>query len=305
MDAPRVTVGMTLYNVERYLPLALDALLAQDYPSFEIVACDNASTDRTWDIITEYAERDPRVRAFRNTVNLGLSGNYSRVVSLARGEYFKLHAHDDLAAPGLLRACVAALDAAGPDAVLAYPLTRIIDGDGREVCSWRDPVALPSRFAWRRVGRWAGRSHLCNEHFGVTRTAALRRTHLLLDSSVSSDFILMAELAMLGRLVEVPEELFFRRMHTTSTHQGDMSVADIATLLEPQAAQRSLRRYAITRDTVRVLWDGQAGVATRASCVAAFLTRYGARQIRGRIRRYRERLLRIPPTPAPWEVPSG
>jgi glycosyltransferase involved in cell wall biosynthesis len=298
-------VGMTLYNVERYLPLALDALLAQDYPSFEIVACDNASTDGTWDIVTAYAARDARIRAYRNDENVGLAGNYRRVVSLARGEFFRLHAHDDLVAPGMLRACVDALDAAGPAAVLAYPLTRIIDGDGRDVCPWRDQVAMPSRLPWRRVGRWARRSNLCNEHFGVIRTAALRRTHLFLDSSVSADFILMTELAMLGRLVEVPDELFFRRMHGTSTHQGEMSVAAIATLLEPQAAPRSLRRYAIARDTVRVLWDGQAGVATRASCVAAFLARYGVRQIGGRLRRYRERLLRIPRTPAPWEVGDG
>ena len=46
-DSPRVTLGVTTYNVERYLPSALDSLLAQDFTDFEVVACDNVSTDGT------------------------------------------------------------------------------------------------------------------------------------------------------------------------------------------------------------------------------------------------------------------
>lgn len=303
MDTPRLTVGMTLYNVERYLPQALDALLAQDYPDFEIVACDNASTDRTWEIVTGYAARDPRVRPYRNETNVGQAGNFRRVVELARGELFKLQSHDDLPAPVMLSRCVAALDAAGPRAVLAYPRTRIIGADGGDLGAWTDEGELRARWAWARVARWGARWHLCNELFGVLRTAALRRTHLLVDSVVSPDVLLLAELAMHGQFVQVPEELFFRRMHPAGTHQGERSLAEVAAYLEPHARQRQVTtRYALTRDVARRLPEGDVPALTAYSSVAAFTVRYGLRRVQGRLRRFGERYLRVPQTPpAPWE----
>lgn len=304
MVAPRVTVGMTLYNVERYLPLALDSLLAQDFTDFEIVACDNDSTDRTWEIVTGYAERDARIRPYRNETNIGQAGSFRRVVELARGELFKLQSHDDLPAPGMLHRCVAALDNAGPRAVLAYPRTRIIGADGEDLGAWSDEGELRARWAWRRVGRWGARWHLCNELFGVVRTAALRRTHLLVDSVVSPDVLLLAELAMHGQFVQVPEELFFRRMHPAGTHQGERTLAEVAQYLEPTVGQRQLdTRYALTRDVARRLPDSEIPAATAYSCVAAFTARYGLRRVQGRLRRYGERFLRVPHTPpAPWEA---
>lgn len=295
---------MTLYNVERYLPLALDALLAQDFTDFEIVACDNASSDRTWQIVTEYAARDPRVRPYRNETNVGQAGNFRRVVDLARGELFKLQSHDDLPAPTMLSRCVAALDQAGHRAVLAYPRTRIIGADGRDLGAWSDEGELRARWAWLRVGRWGARWHLCNELFGVMRTDTLRRTHLLVDSVVSPDVLLLAELAMHGQFVQVPEELFLRRMHPAGTHQGERSLAEVAAYLEPQAKQQQVTtRFALVRDIARRLPDGGVSTPTALSCVAAFTARYGARRVQGRLRRFGERYLRVPHTPpAPWET---
>jgi glycosyltransferase involved in cell wall biosynthesis len=307
MDTPRVTVGMTLYNVERYLPLALDCVLAQDYADFELVACDNVSTDRTWEIITGYAERDPRIRPFRNDTNLGHAGSFRRMVELSRGELLRYTAHDDLFAPGFLSRCVAALDASGPDAVLAYPRTRIIGGAGEDLCPWPAEGDLRARSAWRRVARWGTRWHLCNELFGVIRMDAVRRTHLLMNSVISTDAAMLAELAMHGRFVQVPEELMFRRMHSEGTHQGDKGLADIATYLEPAAGNRQLtKRYALLRETVRALRDSDLPAWTRNSSAAGFAVGYGSRQVAGRLRRQVERVLRLPERPAPWDArPAG
>jgi hypothetical protein len=142
--------------------------------------------------------------------------------------------------------------------------------------------------------------------FGVIRMDAVRRTHLLTDTVISADVLMLTELAMLGRFVQVPEELFFRRMHPGGTHQGERSVRDIAEYLEPRGGSRQLaKRYALIRETTRALRDSDLPAATRRSCVAAFVTRYGARQVAGRLRRGIERVLRIPDRPAPWQVPVG
>lgn len=299
MTDPRVTIGMTLYNVERYLPAALDAALAQDFTDFEIVACDNASTDGTWEIISAYADRDPRIRPLRNERNLGMAGNFRRVVEHARGRYFRLTSHDDLFAPTLLSACVAALDAAGPDVVLAYPRTRLIGGDGEDLGPWRDNGGAGSRWAWRRVGNWGANWNLCNELFGVMRTDALRATHLLSEASVSPDVILLTELALRGRFVEVPEELFFRRMHAGGTHQGDKTLAEVAEYLEPERKTRNTQRFALSRETSAVLRDGaDVAAPSRYLSLAAYTASYGLRRVRSRIRR----AMKTPTAPAPWET---
>ncbi len=87
--APRVSIGLPVFNGERYLARAIDSILAQDFRDLELVVCDNASTDRTAEICAAYARRDPRVRYHRNPRNLGAGPNYDRCFHLARGEYFK------------------------------------------------------------------------------------------------------------------------------------------------------------------------------------------------------------------------
>ena len=73
---PRVSIGVPVYNGERFLALTLDSLLAQTYRDFEIIIGDNASIDRTEEIGRTYAAKDPRVRYVRHEHNLGLARNY-------------------------------------------------------------------------------------------------------------------------------------------------------------------------------------------------------------------------------------
>lgn len=209
---PRVSIGMPLYNAERYLDQAFVSLLEQDYTDFEIVVCDNASTDRTWEICQRYAAADPRVRLHRNEVNQGAAYNYNRVVELARGELFRWAAYDDWCAPQLLGRCVAALDAGGPQVVLAYPQTQLIDEHGTVIGPHPDRMDLRDLRSWRRVAKVANRFTLCNPVFGVVRTEVLRRTGLIRPWP-SSDVTLLAELAALGQFHEVPAPLFHRRIH--------------------------------------------------------------------------------------------
>ncbi|MCI0563749.1 MAG: glycosyltransferase, partial [Nitrososphaera sp.] len=68
---PQVSVGMPVYNGERYVKAALDAVLAQTFRDFELIISDNASTDATGEICREYAARDPRIRYSRNDENIG------------------------------------------------------------------------------------------------------------------------------------------------------------------------------------------------------------------------------------------
>ena len=85
-SAPRVSIGLPVYNGERYLAQSIECLLGQSFTDFELIVSDNASTDSTPAIVRRYAEKDSRVRWFRSETNRGLAWNFNRVVELARGE---------------------------------------------------------------------------------------------------------------------------------------------------------------------------------------------------------------------------
>ena len=65
---------MPAYNAESYIDEAIKSILTQTYANLELIICDDASTDGTWDIINFYTKKDKRVRCFKNKKNLYIAG---------------------------------------------------------------------------------------------------------------------------------------------------------------------------------------------------------------------------------------
>jgi len=92
---PQVSIGMPVYNGERFIRGALDSLLEQTFTDFELIISDNASTDKTENICREYVAKDARVRYVRQEENRGSGANWTFVLDQAVSEYFMWAAHDD------------------------------------------------------------------------------------------------------------------------------------------------------------------------------------------------------------------
>lgn len=94
---PKISVLMVTYNHELYIAKALDSVFAQHHHySFEVVIGDDASTDRTYEIIAAYATKYPGfIRLIRHPVNVGHSRNYLRLLEECRGEYIAFLDGDD------------------------------------------------------------------------------------------------------------------------------------------------------------------------------------------------------------------
>jgi glycosyltransferase involved in cell wall biosynthesis len=211
MPAPRVTVGVPAYNAQRYLPLALDSLIAQTYKNIEILVVDNASTDSTPDIVQRYAEQDPRIRYVRNPENIGAGRNFKRCLELAHTEYFRWQSADDLSAPTFVERCVAVLDRE-PDVIQAYPRTILIDENGNELSKYDDPIETLSDSPRERYLHVMNNLGLVNAYYGVMRTELLRKTGVH-GAYLGADLIVQAEIALYGKIRAIPEYLYFRRMH--------------------------------------------------------------------------------------------
>lgn len=94
-SSPLVSVAMPVYNAENYIRKAIDSILNQTYKDFELIVVNDASTDKSAEIILTY--NDPRIRYVENTSNMGIAKTRNKCVQLARGKYIAVLDNDDIA----------------------------------------------------------------------------------------------------------------------------------------------------------------------------------------------------------------
>jgi glycosyltransferase involved in cell wall biosynthesis len=233
--APRLTVGLPVYNGENYIAESIDALLGQSFTDFELIISDNASTDGTGDICRRYEKQDSRVRYFQQPQNIGLAPNHNFVAEQARGELFKWASNDDLYARELLERCVDALDMYA-DVVLAHSWTAKVDGLGAVTQAFKYPLTTDSPRAPERF-----RSVLFDsggdDDYGVMRLEVLRRTAMK-ESYHHADHTIIAEIALHGRFYQVPDWLYFRREHADQAERACPTMRSRCVNMDPRRADR-------------------------------------------------------------------
>ncbi|MBO1750673.1 glycosyltransferase family 2 protein [Actinotalea sp. BY-33] len=230
-SAPLISIGVPVYNGAAFLVPALESLLAQTVSDLEIVISDNGSTDATEQLCREVAARDPRVLYVRQPTNYGGAANFNAVFALRHpgARYFKWAAADDVHEPGYLAAVLQLLES-DPTVSVAHSRTDDVDEHGGHVRAWGDQsLEADHPDVAVRFASLSQRNYQCFSIFGLMRAEVLASTRGLGLYS-ESDRVLLAELSLRGRLVDVPEVLFHRRQH----------------------AGRSVRQYRTARE--RIAW---------------------------------------------------
>jgi glycosyltransferase involved in cell wall biosynthesis len=243
---------MPVRNGGLWIEAAIGSLLEQDYTDFLLVVSDNGSTDDTEAVVRRLAAEDSRIRYVRQASDHGGAWNHNEVFRLRHpgSEYFKWAAADDRHRPGYLAATVKLLDER-PEAVLAHCRTVDVLGDGPEHLAEESPAGDDPDTV-RRFGAYVRQRHAAFQGFGLVRASAMARTALLAPFT-DSDLSLLAELSLHGRLVDVDEVLFERRVHagqSTATHRTrrermawfDPGAADRTWLLPTALMGRELLR---------------------------------------------------------------
>lgn len=217
--APAVTVGVPVWNGERYLAEALAALRDQTLEDLQVVVSDNGSTDATLEVARSYAAADPRFTVLESATNRGVTWNFNRVLAEARAPLFMWNAADDVARPDHLAACRAALDE-HPAATIAFSRVVLIGADGERLGERDDdgldflraePVERLHQFFERQVYQVIG-------YGGVIRTDVLRAMGGHPDF-YGGDMALAVRMALRAPWVQVPEQLFWARNHEAQTNK--------------------------------------------------------------------------------------
>jgi len=273
---PQVTIGIPVYQGENYLRDALDSVLAQSFGRFAVVLCDNASTDSTPSICEEYTERDARIRFLRSSTNRGAAWNYNRVFAECNTPYFMWLAHDDRLRTTFLEQTTSLLNRE-PNVALCYGKTEFIDAHGESLGPHDDGLHLHQHDPTERF-----RAHLiryrtptyCNPVFGLHRTRMLRITGGI-GPYPSSDIILLAEIALNGPIIEIPEILFERREHAERSVRAHPGMKERAEWFVPGSGRQPVYlAWRFMAEYAKAIRRAPLSSKERLRCVRLLLAEY-------------------------------
>jgi glycosyltransferase involved in cell wall biosynthesis len=216
---PRISVLLTAYNREDYIADAIESVLAQSVTDFELIVCDDQSSDGTVGIIERFARRDPRIRFSINARNLGDYGNRRHAASLARGRFLKSHDTDDVMYRHCLETMVEPLEAE-PRAALALSGPRSWPGGP---C----PMLLTPRLAYEREFLGSGLFQQ-GPASALFRAEALRALGGFPDVAYAGDYLFWLRACATVNVLLVPGDLFYYRVHAGQEVSKPASVAAYA-----------------------------------------------------------------------------
>jgi len=213
MPLPSLSVILPNYNHAGYLAAAMDSVLAQSLLPDEIIIIDDASTDKSLEIINDYATRHPRlIRAEVNPHNLGSMATFNKGFSMATGRYVILVSADDLVMPGYFQKALTMAEAY-PSAGIIFGKMIVMDGNGLTLCEegvdgWDAPLfAPPAVFLQEYIDRALPNHSLC----GATayRLEALKEVGLFREGLSSwADTFAARAIALKHGACYVPEPFY-------------------------------------------------------------------------------------------------
>jgi hypothetical protein len=299
--APRVVIGVPVFNSAKYVVRALESLLIQSYEDFSLVCIDDCSTDDSPEIVLRYAALDSRLVYEQNTHKLGLVENWRRVFEVATKrfgsfDYFCWGSDHDIWHPSWLEALVAELDT-DPALVGAFPLSIRISAEGTPLSSdhqywdttgFADPLQRLRHIAKGlppRAGSIA---------YGLFRADALQRCGVYLPV-IQPDVLLLSQLAMLGPMKQVQRALWQRRILVAKPTRERQR----RNLFRGRAPLHAFLPVPIVHAAVLCRWaviDGSArpetGRLRGAAAVVAFLPVTSVERVRKIVHRRRRALRR-------------
>ncbi len=209
---PLLSVGLCVYNGEKYISEGIESVLSQDISNLELIISDNHSTDSTQEICERYQALDKRIRYVRLPENLGFLKNCWNALSLARAPYFMWATYDDLYESSFARSCIDRLET-NPHIALVYSRTKMVNAESEFINIAKDHIQAAQDNPVERFTHLIWELGLCNAFLGVYRSDIIRKTRFLFYRLYRGyDNLFLAEVSLLGKIVQLEDILFIRRL---------------------------------------------------------------------------------------------
>ena len=224
---PTVSIGMPVYNGEKYIREALDSVLTQTFEDFELLISDNCSTDNTREICIEYSNKDPRIKYIRHPDNLGGHWNFNFVTQNVTGHLITWLAHDDILESGFLKASVQYM-LENPDTVLVASDFEVIDQDGMTL-GHQELEKIRGHIDWDKRCVEFFKYPISNVFFciyGLMRTKACQSVLQSVAEpkmATGSELPILARFAVRGEIASIPVVLRKYRSHADSVYSSEVA----------------------------------------------------------------------------------
>jgi len=205
---PLVSVGIPVYNEQKYIRQLIQSIISQTYTNIEIIISDNASTDNTWPIIKEFG--DQRVVSIRQSKMIDAISNFEFVLNQAKGDFFIWAGGHDLWDKHMIEKCLK-IHANHQNCVLVVPKVVNIDSNGvifNPDKSYIDTTFDKSQI--RRAFTFFRHMNRCNAIYGLFNREILLKTMPFPDT-IDCDFIVLMRIASLGDVLSCKSTFWVRR----------------------------------------------------------------------------------------------
>ena len=238
---PKITIGMPVYNEGKYVSQTIESALSQTFRNFQIIISDNNSQDNTYDICCSYAEKDSRIKVFRQKKNIGALKNFKFVLEKADTPFFIYLSGHDLWHPHLLEKLLEGFkNSSDKDLVLVFPGAVWVGGgkieENYDTTGINDPIKR-FKFIVKNLGT-------CTLFYGLWRTDVIKKLNFR--SIIKNDVLILAQASLIGKFKKVNEELFFRRKnHDYLDKYKLMLKRQIQNILGDDKISEKIRKFSV------------------------------------------------------------
>lgn len=228
IEKPKVSVCIPNYNQGRFIGAAIQSVLNQTYKDFELIIVDNCSADNSVEVIKSFS--DPRIRFYKNEKNIGMTRNWNRCISLAKGGYICILCADDLYLPHFLEKASSILDS-NPAVGFVHSACKGIDSDGKitgvfRPRNWKKDYIENGRNVLKRTAL---------DNFALFPTVMIRRRCFEIlgrfdeDLSYSPDWEMWTRIALHYDVAYIAEPLACYRSHGENLTKEFLKTGQILT----------------------------------------------------------------------------
>ncbi len=202
----KVSIVLPTYNGEKYIRIALDAILAQTYTNWELIIVDDCSTDNTNRIVNEYAQKDSRIKVIKNDVNKKVAASLNIGFSQASGDYYTWTSDDNYYYPDALEVMAEFLEK-NPDYGMVYAISDMVDESGKKYAEWGAAPATPEKiFDANYIGA-------C---FMYTKETAQNVGEYTQGVDLVEDHEYWLRIGLMTKIANIPQRLYVYRLHSKS-----------------------------------------------------------------------------------------
>ena len=238
---PIVTIGIPLYSGGKMLTEAVESILAQDFEHFELIISDHGSDPLVREIGIHYQKLDKRVKYLHSGDKINYIGihNLARMIELSTATYFMWGSYDDRLEKAFISRCLRVME--GDDSIaLVYPRSKVFNEKGEFLGLGADSVKADADDPFDRFIHVIWELQMCNAFYGLFRRHYMRKTRSLQKNCYAHDNLFLAEIALLGKIVQIDDVLFNRGLTRNYNLSLEKHHADVLRSADPLLLEEGL-----------------------------------------------------------------